>query len=244
MKIKTPFVIGHRGAAGQAPENTAAAFKKAAQLCARWVEFDVRLTRDGQPIVFHDETLERTTDGHGRILDLDWEDIQEVDAGQWYDRKYLAERILTLQEAIAILQSLGLGANVEIKSTPGREVESGHTIAADLKKHWPKDLPSPLISSFQRDCILAVKEEAPDIERALIVGDVPTDWKDVLMQLTCEGIHCRHDRVNEPLAKKIIEHGFSLRCYTVNENKRAQTLYAWGVHSVFTDYPDRIVTTH
>ncbi|MGY8990647.1 MAG: glycerophosphoryl diester phosphodiesterase [Rhodospirillales bacterium] len=240
MKIQTPFVIGHRGAAGHAPENTAVAFKKAAELGARWVEFDVRLTRDSQPIVFHDETLERTTNGRGRISDLDWDDIQEFDAGQWYGSDYLDERILTLQEAIAVLQSLGLGANVEIKSTPGREVESGHAIAAELKKHWPSQLPSPLISSFQRDCILAAKQEMPDVERALIVGAVPGDWEEDLKQLACEGLHCRHDQISEALAKKIIERGFSLRCYTVNENKRAQILYAWGIHAVFTDYPDRI----
>lgn len=240
MKIATPFIIGHRGAAGHAPENTTAAFKKAAVLGVRWIEFDVRLTRDGQPIVFHDETLERTTNGRGNISDLDWDDIQQLDAGRWYAQTYSGERILTLQKAITVLQSLELGANIEIKSTPGREVESGHSIVAELQKHWPKSLPPPLISSFQRDCIFAAKEEASNVARALIVGSVPPDWEDVMSAMECEGLHCRHDRLNEQQAKQIIESGYSLRCYTVNENQRAQSLYVWGVESVFSDYPDRI----
>ena len=240
MKIKTPFVIGHRGAAGHAPENTVAAFEKAAALGARWIEFDVRLTRDGLPIIFHDETLDRTTDGRGKISDMDWEDIQEVDAGQWFAPEFKGERIPTLLDAITALQSLNLGANVEIKSTPGREVESGHSIAALLQKNWPKSLPPPLISSFQRECIIAAKEEAPSIARAFIVGEVSADWKETLSALDCEGFHCRHTQLSEQQARLIMESGFSLRCYTVNTDKRAQSLFNWGVESVFTDFPDRI----
>ena len=239
-KIKTPFVIGHRGAAGHAPENTLVAFKKAAALGVRWVEFDVRLTRDGMPILFHDETLERTTDGSGEISKLDREDLQKFDTGQWYASAFKGERIPTLLEATTALQTLGLGANVEIKSTPGREAESGHSIAALLQKHWPRSLPPPLISSFQRECIIAAQEEAPGIARALIVGEVPSDWKETLSTLGCEGLHCRHTQLNEQQARLIIENGFSLRCYTVNTDKRAQSLFAWGVKSVFSDYPDRI----
>ena len=239
-KIKTPLRIGHRGAAGHAPENTVAGFKKAAALGVWWVEFDVRLTRDGLPILFHDETLERTTNGHGKVSDQDWQDIQELDAGHWYAPEYAGQRIPTLQGAISALQTLGLGANVEIKATPGREVESGHCIAAVLQKQWPESLPPLIISSFQRDCISAAMDEAPDIARALIVGKVPLDWKNALLILGCEGLHCRHTQLKQKQARKIIESGFSLRCYTVNTDQRARALVDWGIESVFTDYPDRI----
>jgi len=246
-KIQTPLIIGHRGAAGYAPENTIAGFKKAAALGVRWVEFDVRLTHDGQPVLFHDETLERTTNGSGHVSDQDWETMKELDAGEWYclrdEPAFAGEHIPTLKDAIEILQNLGLGANVEIKATPGREVESGHRIAAELQKYWPGSLPPPLLSSFQRECIEAAMDKAPNIARALIVGKVPGNWKETLLTLGCEGLHCRHNQVNKQQARQIIESGFSLRCYTVNTDQKAQKLVEWGVESVFTDYPDRIHNT-
>ncbi|MEL0106555.1 MAG: glycerophosphoryl diester phosphodiesterase [Rhodospirillales bacterium] len=240
MKSPTPFVIGHRGAAGHAPENTLVSFHKAASIGARWVEFDVRLTRDGVPILFHDETLERTTNGRGKISALDWESIHPLDAGRWYSNEFTNERIPTLDEALVTLKNLNLGANVEIKSTPGREIESGHGVAAVLKKHWSNVSPPPLISSFKRDCIVAAKEEAPEFHRAFIVGKIPPNWKEILKELACEGLHCRHDQLNAKTAQEILSSGYALRCYTVNSNKRATKLRVWGVHSVFTDYPDQI----
>ncbi len=236
----TPAVIGHRGAAGHAPENTVAGFVKAASLGVRWVEFDVRLTRDKQAIVLHDEYLERTTNGSGLVSGRDWKDIKNYDAGSWYDPEFSCETIPTLHKAILTLQELGLGANLEIKSSPGREHESGKIIAILIKKHWPKSLPPILISSFQPDCLAAVKEQAPDLKRALIVDKVPFDWEEKLQVLGCQGLHCRHDKLNKNLARQITVRGFSLRCYTVNDFKRAELLFKWGVESVFSDYPDRI----
>ncbi|MEQ8196314.1 MAG: glycerophosphodiester phosphodiesterase [Rhodospirillales bacterium] len=238
--IKTPPVIGHRGAAGHAPENTLAGIRKAAALGVRWVEFDVRLTRDDHPILFHDETLQRTTNGRGRISDLDWDDIGRLDAGGWFGPDYAGERIPTLEEAAALLASLDLGANVEIKASPGREIESGHIITALLQDVWPKARPLPLISSFQRDTVAAALAEAPEIPRALIAGKVPPDWPEILSNLACEGLHCRHDALTAKQADAVISAGFSLRCYTVNNDALARPLFAWGVESVFTDFPDRI----
>lgn len=240
MKIKTPFVIGHRGAAGHAPENTIAGFKKAASLGVQWVEFDVRLTRDGVPIVFHDESLERTTDGRGKVSAQDWEEIQNLDAGKWFANEFSGEPIPTLEQALKAINELNLGANVEMKASPGREVETGHAVVSLLKKHWPRSMPSLLISSFNRDCLAAAKEEASEFSYAFIVGKVPPDWSQVLVQLECEGLHCKFDKLNETTAQEVLKQGYSLRCYTVNINEQAQKLADWGVQSIFTDYPDRI----
>ena len=242
MTEVAPSVIGHRGAAGHAPENTVVSFEVAASLGVRWVEFDVRLTRDNQAIVIHDEYLERTTNGSGLVSDQDWKDIKNCDAGSWYDPEFSYETIPTLHKVILTLQKLGLGANLEIKSTPGREHESGQIIATLIKKHWPKSLPPILISSFQPACLAAVMKLAPDLKRALIVDKVPFDWEEKLQALGCQGLHCRHDKLNINLAKQITGRGFSLRCYTVNDSSRAELLFKWGVGAVFSDYPDRILS--
>jgi glycerophosphoryl diester phosphodiesterase len=239
-KTVVPPVIGHRGAAGYAPENTLAGIRTAAGLGVRWVEFDVRLTKDDQAILFHDETLQRTTDGYGNVSDFDWEDLRRLDAGRRFGADFAGERIPVLEEAIGLLASLNIGANVEIKATPGRETESGHIITALLQGEWPGTLPLPVISSFRREAVAASLAEAPDMPRALIVGKVPPDWREALRTLACEGLHCRHDALKRQQAKDVTSAGFSLRCYTVNNGQRARTLFSWGVESVFSDFPDRI----
>ena len=113
--LDLPPVIGHRGAAGMAPENTLAALRRAHALGCRWVEFDVRLTRDGELILLHDDRLERTTNGCGIARALSLSAIRRFDAGSWFDPAFTEERVPTLAQAIAVLSELGLGANVELK---------------------------------------------------------------------------------------------------------------------------------
>ena len=120
-----PPVIGHRGAAGCAPENTLAGLRRAGALGCRWVEFDVRLTADGELVLLHDDRLDRTTDGRGKVRALPLSEIRRHDAGKWFDAGFAGERVPTLAEAIAALAELGIGANVELKSGRRGAVETG-----------------------------------------------------------------------------------------------------------------------
>ena len=106
-------VIGHRGAAGCAPENTLASFRKAREQGAAWVEFDVMLSRDEVPVLIHDETLERTTNGRGRVNQLTAAELQSLDAGCRFGPEFVGEPIPTLEAAVAVLLELGLGANLQ-----------------------------------------------------------------------------------------------------------------------------------
>ena len=92
-KGKLPWVVGHRGAMGHAPENTMVSFEKALQLGADMLEFDVRLTKDGQPIIVHDANLDRTSNRSLNVADLTFADIQELDAGSWFDLRFAGEKI-------------------------------------------------------------------------------------------------------------------------------------------------------
>ena len=115
-----PLVIGHRGAAGEAPENTLAGLRRAHAVGCKWVEFDVRMTADGELILLHDDRLERTTDGRGKARKLSLAAIRRFDAGAWFDPQSVGEPVPTLCEVIAVLSELGLGANIELKSERGR----------------------------------------------------------------------------------------------------------------------------
>ena len=233
-------VIGHRGAAGHAPENTLVSIRKAAALGVRWVEFDVRLSRDGEPVLFHDDALDRTTDGRGWVAERTLSQLRALDAGSWFGSAFAGERIPTLGEALAQIAALRLGANVEIKSDAGREVATAEAVARILKAEWPATSPPPVVSSFRPESIAAAREAAPDLIYALLVAAVPRDWRARLGALGCRDLHCSAERLTRSKAEAVAAGGNALRCYTVNTAHRARTLFQWGVEAVFTDYPERI----
>jgi len=119
--LKPPRLTGHRGAKVVAPENTLASFREAAEYGADCIEFDVWFCADGVPVIFHDNTLERTSDGVGRVADLDLAALKKLDAGGWFAPEFSGETIPTLPETIVLCRDLGLGINIEIKPNPGEE---------------------------------------------------------------------------------------------------------------------------
>lgn len=237
-----PIVIGHRGAAGHAPENTLPSLEAAHRLGAAWVEFDVKLSRDRIPILFHDDRLERTTDGHGPVADIDASALGELDAGSWYGPAFTKTPVPTLRAAIDLLSRLGMGANVEIKPSPGREVETGMIVGKALADEWPDDLPPRFVSSFSVAALQSCAVAAPGLKRALLVFAVPKDWRQQMQAVQTQTLHCLSRRLRERRAKEIIDTGTTLRCFTVNRPKRARQLLDWGVEGIISDYPDRIST--
>ena len=230
-------MIGHRGAAGCAPENTLAGLRKATELECRWVEFDVRLTADDQLILLHDERLERTTNGRGEAALLPLATVQRYDAGRRFGGAFRGERVPTLAEAVALLSELGTGANVELKAVRGREAETGAIATALLRGLWPPRLPAPLISSFSQKALAAAQACAPQIARGMLFHAVPRNWRVLAERFGCATIHADHRRLHPALVAEIRESGYPLLAYTVNDPGRANTLFGWGVSSVFSDVP-------
>src|SRR5262249_30181042 len=152
-------------------------FREAAALGCRWVEFDVRLTADRQPVLLHDERLQRTTDGRGKAGALSLAAIRRYDAGAWFAPSFTGERVPTLEEALSLLSELGLGVNVELKAARGREHETGTVVADFLARLWPAGLPAPIISSFQRAALAAARVRAPQIPRGLLLRVVRKNWR-------------------------------------------------------------------
>jgi glycerophosphoryl diester phosphodiesterase len=237
-----PLVIGHRCAAGCAPENTLAGLRKASELGCLWVEFDVRLTADGHLILLHDDRLERTTDGRGSAAALLLAALRRYDAGAWFDRGFEGEPVPTLAEAVALLGELGIGANVELKAARGQEAETGAAAAAMLCRLWPPQLAAPLISSFRQDALAAARAGAPGIARGILFRAVPKNWRAVAENLDCAAIHADHRRLHPAIVAEIRGLGYPVLAYTVNDSARAHTLFSWGVTSVFSDVPHILAT--
>lgn len=234
-----PRIIGHRGAAGSAPENTLAGLRRAAELGARAVEFDVRLSADGSPILLHDDTLERTTDGAGAAAALPFAAIRRLDAGGWLGASFRGERVPSLEEAVAVLKELGLGAVVELKPAAGREAATARAALAVLARLWPAHLPL-VVSSFRPAALAAARNAEPAITRALLVESLAGDWGGEAAALGCAALHADHRALDAAAVSAVRAAGLTPFAYTVNEPQRARALFGWGVAAVFTDYPDRL----
>jgi glycerophosphoryl diester phosphodiesterase len=233
--IDLPPVIGHRGAAAVAPENTLASLRKAHELGARWVEFDVKLTHDGRPILAHDDRLERTTDGRGRFADKTLAEILKLDAGSWFAPAFAGERVPTFEDALALCRELGLGINVEIKPCPGREIATARVAAETLLEHWPDTLPTPLISSFAPACLAAAREVAPALPRGYLAGRLPRRWQEQLAAYGCSTLNLNQRWLGPRQRAAVVASGVPLLLYTVNDPRAAREQLAHGVSAVFTD---------
>ncbi len=236
-----PSVIGHRGACGHAPENTLASILQASELGVTWVEFDVKLSADGKVIVFHDDTLERTTDGQGPLTDVSLAELSLLDAGGWFDEAFRGEPVPTLEDAITILAALGLSANIEIKPSEGREVETAEAVCRVLSEHWPESMQPPLISSFKDACLMVCCEQLNHIERALLVLELPDDWQARVEATGSSAIHVWYEPLTQDQVQAIIAAGYPVRSYTVNEQADGARLFDWGVQSIITNFPDRFL---
>lgn len=242
MRINLPKVIGHRGACGYAPENTLESIRTAADIGVRWVELDVKLTRDGVPIIFHDEELSRTTNGSGLVAQTDYADIQMLEAGSWFADSFAGIKIPTLEEAVDVLLEHGMGLNLEIKPCPGREKDTAEAALDLLSQIWD-DHANVLISSFQHVSLEAARDVAQDWARGLLIGgnEMPENWLELADYLDVQTINLGSRLVTPDICEAVMNEEYPLLVYTVNDPMEAKRLQQWGVDAFFSDTPDVIL---
>jgi len=248
-------VIAHRGGGTLAPENTIAAIEVGRSHGFRAVEFDAMLAADSVPVLIHDATLERTTDGSGSVAEHTAAQIGRLDAGAWFGPGFAGARVPSLSEALEHCRRHDVWANTEIKPAPGHESETGRVVALLVAQtyaalvrpggdHADRVHPEvPLLSSFSHEALGAARAAAPDLPRGLLVGPIPQDWEEQLESLGCVGLHCSHKPLTQAMARRIKQAGYWLFCYTVNEPERAREIFDWGVDAFCTDRIDLIAPT-
>lgn len=236
-----PFVIAHRGSPRAAPENTLASFRQAARDGATWVEFDVSLTLDGRAVIFHDDNLDRTSDGSGPLASTPFDAVRCLDAGSWFGPAFAGEQVPTLEEALELFAELGLCFNMEIKPDRGREVETAEVSLAIARECWPSGAPAPLISSFSRAAVATAKEVQPGWPRDLLFDRVTDDWRDVGAQLGVISFGTNHQHLTAEHVAAMHTAGYGVMAYTINDAERARTLKGWGVDAIFTDIPAKML---
>jgi glycerophosphoryl diester phosphodiesterase len=234
-----PRLVAHRGAGLLAPENTLAALRLGYAHGLRMAEFDVKLSGDGVPFLLHDDTLERTTNGTGRADAFSWVELSKLDAGSWHSSAFAGEPLPTLSSVARWAIANGVACNVEIKPMPGRERETGAAVALDVLTLWKGATPQPILSSFSEVSLAAAQEAVPQLERALLVGRVPGDWKARLERLGCVALDAKFRELDKALVGDAHDAGYRVLAYTPNERADIARMLEWGVDTVITDAVDK-----
>lgn len=231
-------VIGHRGAAKYCPENTIASFEKAKELGCNTVEFDVMLSKDGVPFLFHDEILNRTTNSKGKLALKSSSELLELDAGGWFKKKFRGVKIPTLQEALMWLDENDMQANIEIKPAKGQEEATVTATLNILNRYWAHTKDLPLLSSFDSNIIRMCRNFAPEIPLALVFDTLADNWLELANEINCFSIHLNHKKITQAQIDSIKKNDIKIFVYTVNSTRKAKKLIAMGVDAVFSDKPD------
>lgn len=237
MALILPQVIAHRGASRIAPENTIASMEQAKKYGAQWIEFDVRLTSDNVPVIFHDATLRRTTNYTGiRCLSrTKYTAIQTLDAGSWFNAAFSNEKIPTLESYLITAAQLQLGINIELKTTARKSALLAEKVLQLLKQHWPQKLPQPLLSSASVKNLLALNMLSCSHPLALNVVRCKREDIKQAVALNCYSIHVKSIYITPKIIADNAQAGLKTLAYTVNNPSEAQHLINLGVTAIFTD---------
>jgi glycerophosphoryl diester phosphodiesterase len=233
-----PKLIAHRGGGTLAPENTLAAIRTAPRYGYRAVEFDVMLSADATPLLIHDETLERTTNGRGRVADTAFARLATLDAGAWKDARFAGESVPSFEAAARLCVELGLWANIEIKPAEGHAARTGEVAGRIAAEVWRDARVLPLISSFRRAALVAAHKAAPAFPLGWLVDRIEPGWRQALAELDCVSLNCNQTHLTEAQARDVKDAGYWLFCWTVNDTATAKRLFDWGVDAMVTDRID------
>ena len=232
-----PPIITHRGLSAVAPENTMAAFRAAHQHGFRWIETDVRLSADRVPMIFHDATLERTTDHFGDFSDYPYAELCNIDAGSWFSADFQSETIPTLNQLLDFAVDNKMGINIEIKPNLNEDSLTVDCIS-QLMLERAKN-PEILFSSFSVESLKHCQELLPRLPRALVVNELDSHTPLEIVQLTeslsCTSLHIHHSLIYSELIKQCYYSPFDLMCYTVNNLDTAKKCWQAGCASIFSD---------
>ena len=216
----TPLVVGHRGAMGSFPENTLLSFQGATELGAEWVELDVHASRDGALVVIHDQLLERTTDGHGRVAEHSLEELKRLDAGR-------GQSIPTLDEVLAWARQHAIGVDIEVKQAPAQAVVQA-----------ARGYERVLITSFDHPLIREVKHLDPRLRSGLLYAHRPIDPVGMARAAGASVLLPQWPYVRAEDVQTIHAAGLDVWTWATSDVQTLTDLVAMGVDAIATNDPD------
>ncbi len=227
--------VGHRGAKGHAPENTLSSFTVAAGMGVNVVETDVHLSKDGQVVLIHDHTVNRTTNGHGHIKDLTLAELKKLDAGSWYDRRFVGERIPTLDELLVWARDK-VAVAIEIKNGPIYYPGIAAETIRFLRKHGMER--QAILISFDHLVLREAKQIAPEILTGILYVGGLADPVGAARAAGADALHPHWAYVTPELVQTVHAAGLAISPWNPNDLPTLRMLSEMGVDSVGTDYPE------
>ncbi|WES30415.1 glycerophosphodiester phosphodiesterase family protein [Varunaivibrio sulfuroxidans] len=218
-----------------------AALSLAADRGARMIEMDATVSADGVAVVHHDFELDRCTNGTGPIIQHTYEQLQALDCGAWFDKKYpdapvkfAGEPLPTLAQAARLILDRSMALNLEIKPSLGWDEPTARVCAETLAQVWPADAPI-VVSSMSERALGVFKAHAPQFPRGLITYAIPENWRERMTDLGCVSLHCSHFFATPGTISEVQDAGYKILAYTVNDTAEAKRLFDDGLDAVFTD---------
>ena len=234
--LSFPLAIAHRGLSAYAPENTLSAIRAAHEAGFRWVELDVQLLGDGEPVIWHDASVNRCSDGRGRLKNLDLPTARTLDVGSWFNASFAGERMATLEEALDLIASLDMGLNLELKLSPEHDAETLVKVAVPMAV---AKLPANhlVASSFDPQVLRMTRREDTEVHIAILHDAIPSDWQTLADDINAGAIHADWRALTRVAASDITLSGRKLLCYTPNDPAAFAPRWAWGVDAIISDDP-------
>src|SRR5215211_1270267 len=246
--MPAPLIIGHRGASAVAPENTMAAFREALAVGADGIEFDVRLTRDGVPVVIHDGTLRRTGGLPDRVAELTWAEISKVDVGSWFSKYFANETVPSLAELFTLFQSNNSTLYLEMKCDSAAEQRAlAEACVRAIEKHSLKE--RVIVECFQLPALRILKEIDSEIKTVALFEPSFTN-PSVLSDLRiinqakdvgAAALALHHRLAREGLVRKAKEAGLHVAVWTVDDPAWVERAQAIGIDALITNDPARML---
>lgn len=234
----TPIIVGHRGVAGHYPENTQVSVQAAIDLGLKWVEIDIQPTKDNVLIVCHDHTINRCSNGKGRIDEYTLEELQAFDFGGWFDPQFSGEPIMTLETLLQLAAQRQLSLNIEVKVDRHDAAQVASQLKAQLDQS-PLPAEQIILSSFSHDIMRELHQHCPGYRLGVLSERLSNkDWQ-VLREINAFSCHLNYFWTSEQQIEELHQHGYQVWCYTVNQRRKFK--YFDQVDAIFTDYPDRFI---
>lgn len=245
---RNPIVVAHRGASGYAPENTMAAIKKAITMGVDMIEIDVQLSKDNEVVLMHDLTVDRTTNGKGKVRDLYLEEIKKLDAGKWFSSEFSGEKVPTLEEVIQAINGQ-CKLLIEVKRVKSKKLEIENKIVQLINKYnaynWC------IVQSFETQVIKNIQALDKSIECHKLVTmnisvlplhiDSRIKTGTIYKYKNVQSINPYFKMLNKRKVKKIHSYGQKVITWTVNEPEDMKRMIEMGVDGIITNYPDRLI---
>ncbi len=231
------MLAAHRGVKSLAPENTFAGIQKAADLGIAWVEIDTQLSACLTPMAIHDETVNRCSNGRGKVRQLTAQQIGELDGGSWFNKSFAGEKIPTLSQVLSLVKSSELSLNLELKVYNDDEVELlVDRVIEVIKTHgFPVD--KLLFSSFSLSALLRCKEKMSAARRGFISQRLSADTLELVQEAGLYSVHLNHKKLKPEHVQAVKAAGLVTQIWTLNKPAKATKFFDWGVDVIITDKP-------